>query len=56
MHYTLCVVWFLITIPTILWWPNSILWVIFVSHWANAWLHWDAAKSHLAAKAEEHTR
>lgn len=30
-HATAAAVWALLIIPTVLWWPNSILWVAFMS-------------------------
>lgn len=49
LHYTLTGVWVLLTIPTLLWWRNSLLWVAFMSIYANLATHWGAAE---AAKAE----
>ncbi|QLF84473.1 hypothetical protein SEA_TOPANGA_32 [Mycobacterium phage Topanga] len=27
--------WGIVTVPAAIWWPDSVLWVIIVSHWAN---------------------
>lgn len=37
-------------VPTLLWWRDSILWIAFMSLWANVASHWGAAQ---AAEAEE---
>jgi hypothetical protein len=50
-HAVMTVVWFLLLIPSLLWWKESILWVIVLSVWANAAGHWS---SYQAAKADEH--
>lgn len=43
--------WALLLVPTLLWWRDSILWVSFMSLYANIASHWGAAQ---AAEAEEH--
>ncbi len=42
MHLVLALVWAILTIPTLLWWKNSILWVSLMSIYA-------IVISHLAA-------
>ena len=49
-HRALVVVWSLLAIPTILFWSESILWVAFMSLYANIAGHWSALE---AAKAEQ---
>lgn len=51
VHRGLAVSWLLLAIPTLLWWRHSILWVAFMSLYANVASHWAAAE---AAKAGEH--
>lgn len=34
-HALMMVVWPLLAIPTLLWWSNSVLWVAFLSLYAN---------------------
>lgn len=51
LHRIVAVAWLLLAIPTLLWWRNSILWVAFMSLYANVASHWAAAQ---AAEAEEH--
>lgn len=46
-------VWGLLLIPSLIWWKNSILWVIFISIYANAVTHWDAYQT---SRVEEHDR
>jgi hypothetical protein len=43
--------WIALVIPTLLWWRESILWVAFMSLWANAVSHfaaWQAARAEAA--------
>lgn len=50
LHLTLAGIWAALTVPTVLWWHDSILWVLIVSLYANAAAHLSAAQ---AARAEE---
>lgn len=50
MHRALAASWLLLAIPTLLWWSQSILWVAFMSLYANVASHWAAAE---AAEAGE---
>jgi uncharacterized protein YacL len=47
MHLALALVWAVLTIPTLLWWKNSILWVSLMSIYA-------IVISHLAAYSAAH--
>jgi hypothetical protein len=49
-HLVMMAVWALALIPTVLWWKESILWVAFMSLYANFVGHFSAFD---AAKAEE---
>lgn len=49
-HIVLTILWALAAIPTLLWWRDSILWVAFMSLWANVASHWAAYQ---ASRAEE---
>lgn len=49
-HWTVAVCWLFLAIPTLIWWSESILWVAFMSLYANVASHWSAAQ---AAEAEE---
>jgi hypothetical protein len=51
VHRALAVFWLLLAVPTLLWWRDSILWVSFMSLYANVASHWSAAQ---AAEADEH--
>lgn len=51
-HRCVAATWLLMAIPTLLWWSESILWVAFMSLYANVAAHWGAAQ---AASAEEHS-
>lgn len=50
LHLGMAGVWALLCVPTILWWADSILWVLIISLYANFVGHLGAAK---AAQAEE---
>lgn len=50
LHFALMGVWICLIIPTFLWWSDSILWIAFMSLYANISTHWSAAQ---AARAEE---
>lgn len=49
-HLFATIFWALCVIPTVIWWHDSILWVAFLSIWANVATHWGAWG---AARAEE---
>lgn len=44
------VAWMILLIPTLLWWQESIVWIVFMSWYANTVGHWSAYTS---AKTEE---
>lgn len=50
LHLILTVGWGLAAIPTLVWWRESILWVAFMSLYANVASHWSAYQ---ASRAEE---
>lgn len=52
-NLALAVVWAVAVIPTLVWWKNSILWVAFMSLWANVASHlaaWIAARAEHASE------
>lgn len=52
-HFCMAVLWGLLTIPTVLIWKESILWIGFMSIYAIIVSHvtgWDAAKAEAAAE------
>lgn len=51
IHRAIAAGWLLLAVPTLLWWRESILWVAFMSLYANVASHWAAAQ---AAEADEH--
>lgn len=54
-HLVMMVVWSLLLVPTLLWWRESILWVAFMSLYANFVGHfsgWDAARAEDQASDE----
>lgn len=42
IHATLTAVWFLLVIPTVIFWAESVLWVALISCYANAAAHFSA--------------
>lgn len=53
LHANLTGVWFLLVIPTVLWWHDSVLWVALISCYANAVGHFAAYQG---TRAEENDR
>lgn len=52
-HATATIVWSILLIPSLIWWKDSILWVILLSVWANIASHggaWSAARAEGAAE------
>ena len=56
VHVGLTVAWVLLVVPTLLWWRDSILWVAFMSLWANAASHGAAAMAARGALEGERAR
>jgi hypothetical protein len=52
-HLAMVLVWAVLAIPTVLLWSDAILWVAFMSLYANAVGHWSAYQ---AARAEKEAR
>lgn len=50
IHWLCAFTWLTLAIPTILWWRDSIMWVAFMSLYANVASHFAAAQ---AAHVEE---
>jgi hypothetical protein len=48
-NLTMSFVWIVLTVPSLLFWKNSILWVIVISLWANIVGHFSA---YIAARSE----
>ncbi|HDR2385345.1 TPA: hypothetical protein QCH91_003838, partial [Enterobacter roggenkampii] len=47
--------WFILAIPSVIWWKNSVLWVIIISIYANIVGHlsgYSAARADQAAESE----
>lgn len=55
-HATMTVIWLLLIVPTVLWWQNSITWVIVMSLWANIAAHAAAFQASRSEKATEKGR
>jgi hypothetical protein len=48
IHLALTIIWILLIVPSLLWWRDSVLWVILLSLWANIASHfagWSAARA-----------
>jgi ABC-type lipoprotein release transport system permease subunit len=46
-HAAMTGVWLLAIVPSVLWWRNSVAWIVFMSVWANLAGHfasWQAAR------------
>lgn len=51
-HAAMTVLWLVLAAPSLIWWKNSILWVILLSVWANVASHfgaWQGARAEDAA-------
>lgn len=54
LHKWLTLAWLALIIPSVLWWKDSIPWLVFMSIWANVAGHWDASETaNLEEKIEE---
>lgn len=53
LHLVLTLAWVVALVPTLLWWRESILWVAFMSLYANIVGHWSAYQ---AVRAEQSNR
>lgn len=42
LHATLTIAWALLLVPSVLWWSESIAWVVIMSVWANIAGHFSA--------------
>lgn len=55
-HLVAAVMWVILAIPSLIWWKNSVLWVILISIYANIVGHlsgYSAARSDQAAEENE---
>jgi hypothetical protein len=53
IHLLAAIGWILLIIPTLLWWRDSVLWVIIISIYANIVGHWSAWEAAKAAEREK---
>lgn len=53
LHTTLAGIWALLLIPTLIWWPDSVLWVATMSLYANVAAHWSARQAAIAEEEAE---
>lgn len=55
-HLVAAVMWVILAIPSLIWWKNSVLWVILISIYANIVGHlsgYSAARAYQAAEENE---
>jgi len=52
LHLVLAIVWAALVVPTLLFWRSSLLWIAFMSLYANFVGHWSAYQ---AARSEENS-
>ena len=50
LHLWLMALWVVLILPTVLWWSESIVWVLLISIYANIVGHWSSWQ---ATKAEQ---
>jgi hypothetical protein len=54
-HAVMTLVWLVLVIPSLLWWSQSLLWIILLSVWANVASHfacWQSARAEDAATSD----
>jgi hypothetical protein len=54
-HLVATAAWMVAVVPTVLWWRESILWIAFMSLWANVVGHWSAYQAARAEHAADST-
>ncbi|MDP9351679.1 MAG: hypothetical protein M3P51_09095 [Chloroflexota bacterium] len=56
IHLVLTIVWILLLIPTLLWWRDSVTWIVAMSLWANIASHfagWSAGRTEVRQERQE---
>jgi hypothetical protein len=53
VHSTLTITWTLLLIPSLLWWSESIKWIVLMSVWANIAGHFSAWQGSRAEDTQE---
>lgn len=51
LHAALTIAWLLLAVPSMVFWRNSLAWIVFVSVYANVASHWAAWQGARAEKA-----
>lgn len=54
-HAAMAIVWFLLIVPTVIFWAESVLWVALISCYANAVGHYAAYQATRAEKNNNET-
>ena len=52
-HKYATIVWLVLVIPTVLFWPESVLWVALMSVWANVAGHWSSYQASRVEKKQD---
>lgn len=55
MHGSLTLVWAVLVIPSVLWWRDSVPWLVLMSAWANFVGHfsaWQASRAETSAEGD----
>lgn len=52
-HLIMCGIWIVLLVPSLLFWPNSVLWVIFLSLYANFASHFSAYQGARSEQASQ---
>lgn len=52
-HAVMTIFWLVMTIPALLFWKESILYVILISQWANVAAHWSSFQAAHSEKAQD---
>jgi hypothetical protein len=53
LHIVLLAIWILLVIPSLLWWSNSVTWVIFMSIYAIIAMHALALQQMISARKQK---
>ena len=51
VHFLAILLWSVLLLPTLLWWKQSLVWIVVMSwyaNWVGHWSAWDAARAEQA--------
>ena len=52
IHKYITILWIVLIIPSLVWWRDSVPWLVFMSVWANVashWSSWQGARAEIEA-------